>query len=123
MNIHSEEQLRAITSAEPRFTVRAAAGSGKTRVLTARYLWHVEQGLRPDQILTITFTRKAAAEMKRRIVDALREQGRADDAQIAETKLPDLTANDVEHEISFVKSSNAQLPNIDKIDPRLLLFP
>ena len=66
--------------------VVAAAGSGKTRVLVARYLRHVlEDGLRPDQILTITFTRKAAAEMKHRIVAKLVEAGRLEDAQSAES--------------------------------------
>ncbi len=66
--------------------VTAAAGSGKTFVLTERYLRHIrEDGLSPDQILTITFTKKAAYEMKRRIVSALREAGRVEEAQIAET--------------------------------------
>lgn len=55
-------------------------------MLVERYLRHVvEEGLRPDEILTITFTKKAAAEMKRRIVDRLRENGRLEEAQIAET--------------------------------------
>ncbi len=80
------EQQAVVDSQEPRLTVRAAAGSGKTKTLVARYMRHVEMdGLRPDQILTITFTRKAASEMRRRIVKELREKGRKEDAQIAET--------------------------------------
>jgi ATP-dependent exoDNAse (exonuclease V) beta subunit len=80
------EQLDVITATEPSLVVTAAAGAGKTRVLVARYLRHVEtEGMKPDQILTITFTKKAAAEMKRRIVQSLREIGRDEDAQIAET--------------------------------------
>src|SRR5207302_1377441 len=64
----------------------AAAGSGKTRVLVERYLKHIiVDGFRADDILTITFTRKAAAEMKRRIVDRLTGSGLSDQAQIAET--------------------------------------
>lgn len=82
----SVEQKQAIGFGEARFTVVASAGSGKTSVLVERYLRHVtELGHRPDEILTITFTRKAAAEMKRRIVGRLQELGRADDAQVAET--------------------------------------
>ncbi len=80
------EQQSAVEMQSNRFTVRAAAGAGKTRVLVARYLRYVvEAGLRPDQILTITFTRKAAAEMKRRIVKTLIEAGLPLEAQVAET--------------------------------------
>lgn len=82
----STEQLAVVQAQEKAFVVRAAAGAGKTRVLVARYLRHVlDDGLDPGQILTITFTRKAAAEMKHRIVDTLRDAGLADQAQLAET--------------------------------------
>lgn len=82
----TEEQRAAIESNEPRLVVSASAGSGKTYVLVRRYLRHViEEGLSPDEVLTITFTRKAAAEMKRRIVDELLAHGRKEDAQRAET--------------------------------------
>jgi ATP-dependent exoDNAse (exonuclease V) beta subunit len=75
-----------VSAVEPSFVVRASAGTGKTTTLVARYLRHVtEDGLRPDQILTVTFTRKAAAEMKGRIVDALTLRGLREEAQIAET--------------------------------------
>lgn len=82
----TQEQQAAITSESDRIAVRAAAGSGKTRVLVERYLRHVtDLGHTPDRLLTITFTRKAAAEMKSRIVAALREQELYDEAQMAET--------------------------------------
>lgn len=82
----SEDQRRVVEAELGPLMVVAAAGSGKTRVLVARYLRHVlEDGFRPDQILTITFTRKAAAEMKHRIVAKLVEVGRPDDAQAAES--------------------------------------
>jgi ATP-dependent helicase/nuclease subunit A len=82
----SPEQQKVVDSNALSLVVSAAAGSGKTRVLVERYLKHaVDQGFRPDHILTITFTRKAAAEMKRRIVDRLLEAGLAEEAQIAET--------------------------------------
>ncbi|MCE9558129.1 MAG: UvrD-helicase domain-containing protein [Armatimonadetes bacterium] len=84
--IPTAEQLAAIESELPKFTISASAGSGKTFVLTRRYVRHItEHGLTPDQILTITFTRKAAAEMKTRIVEMLTERGLMHEAQVAET--------------------------------------
>lgn len=82
----TEEQLAVVESDDPRLNVEAAAGAGKTRVLVERYLRHVvEQGIGPESILTITFTKKAAAEMKGRIVTALRGRKLFDEAQAAET--------------------------------------
>lgn len=82
----TNEQAAVVDSGHPKLVVRAAAGAGKTRVLVDRYLKHVVRDrLSPDQILTITFTRKAAAEMKVRIVSLLRQEGLYDEAQIAET--------------------------------------
>lgn len=85
MNL-TDEQALAVDAREERFTLWAAAGSGKTSVLVRRFLRLVtEENCPPDRILTITFTRKAAAEMKRRIVRSLIELGRPQDAQRAET--------------------------------------
>ncbi len=80
------EQQGVISATHQSFMVVASAGSGKTSVLVERYLRHItEEGLTPDQILTITFTRKAAAEMKERIVKRLRSMSLFEAAQIAET--------------------------------------
>jgi ATP-dependent helicase/nuclease subunit A len=84
--INPTSEQEAVISAEERdLVVIASAGAGKTGTLVQRYLRHVREGLRPDQILTITFTRKAAAEMKERIVEALIDGGYRAQAQIAET--------------------------------------
>jgi DNA helicase-2/ATP-dependent DNA helicase PcrA len=62
------EQLEAVTSTEGYVRVIAGAGSGKTRALTARYAYLVEElGISPSNILCITFTNKAAREMKLRL--------------------------------------------------------
>ena len=60
------EQLAAVTAPEGPTLVLAAAGTGKTRTLTHRVAWLVEQGVDPRGILLLTFTNRAAREMMER---------------------------------------------------------
>src|SRR3989475_11882699 len=70
----NEQQLAAVTAPPGPALVIAGAGSGKTRTLTYRVAWLLEQGVPSERILLLTFTNKAAREMMRRVADLLGQE-------------------------------------------------
>lgn len=69
-------QLEAVESRDGAYLVIAGAGSGKTRTLVYRVAYLVEQGVKPVEILLLTFTRKAAEEMLKRATALLDDRCR-----------------------------------------------
>lgn len=64
----SEQQQRSVEATGPRLLICAGAGTGKTRVLTERVRWLLEHGDTPSSLFVATYTRKAAGELRHRLL-------------------------------------------------------
>ncbi len=73
LNLLNPPQQEAVLQKEGPMMIIAGAGSGKTRVLTYKIAYLIQQGVDPFQILSLTFTNKAAKEMKNRIATVVGE--------------------------------------------------
>lgn len=73
LNSLNERQRQAVEATDGPVIVLAGAGSGKTKTLITRVAHLINKGVDPSSILAVTFTNKAAAEMKKRVETILRE--------------------------------------------------
>jgi ATP-dependent helicase/nuclease subunit A len=92
------------------FIIQAPAGSGKTELLIQRYLGLLATVEYPEEVMAITFTRKAAAEMQTRVLDALRRRVRADEP-------------DEEHEKRTFELAGRALQKSEKLEWNLIANP
>ena len=81
-----EVRTRLVNDLETSFAVGAGAGSGKTRVLVDRIIQLVDSGRELDRIVAITFTEKAAAELRERVRNVLADPFAGESPEIAERR-------------------------------------
>ena len=116
----TKEQEEAIHQSGTNIIVSAGAGSGKTAVLSERVLTKLKQGISLDNLLILTFTNAAAAEMKDRIRKKIIESNLND--ELAKVDTADITTFDA-YALSLVKKYSHYLnisPDLSIVDSSIM---
>ena len=119
MSTADEVARRDAVDPSRNIVLEASAGTGKTRVLVERYVNLLRAGVEPGHILAVTFTRKAAAEMRERIIERLREASRTSELDRArwrelKSRLGDIAISTID---AFCLSLLREFPLEADIDP------
>ncbi len=85
MSSLNPKQLEAVKHTEGPLLILAGAGAGKTKTITERIVEIIKNGTSPKNVLAVTFTNKAAKEMRERIINRLREEKIIEDNPYIET--------------------------------------
>ncbi len=111
IKIHDEsERLRALDPKQS-FIVQAPAGSGKTELLIQRFLVLLSTVQQPEEILAITFTKKSAAEMRDRIINALKNAQETSEPETTHAKKTWQLAHNVLQQDNHLKWNLLANPN------------
>lgn len=127
----NEKQIEGVRATEGPVLIIAAAGSGKTKVLTHRIAHLIEKGVSPKEILAVTFTNKAAGEMKERIAGLLKKEGismplvgtfHAIGARFLREAGSNFTIYDSDEQLDLIKNAMTELEiDTKKFNPRAIL--
>ncbi|MDX4013048.1 RecB-like helicase, partial [Aliarcobacter skirrowii] len=109
---------------EKYLALKASAGSGKTFALTVRYITLLLLGAKPNEILTLTFTNKAAAEMSQRVLNTLQTLG-DDKSYLGEiSRVSNLSEDEIlskkESLLNLFSNSSLSIYTIDKFVNKIL---
>ena len=117
----SEVQKRAVYSIDKDVTLMAGAGTGKTRVLTSRFINIVKNNINPKEILAITFTKKAAQEMLARISKELVDNNIDFDDRDLNIMTIHSFALEIVENYSFLLGINPSFKILEERDSKILL--
>src|SRR3990167_11402381 len=113
-------QAEAVKQTEGPVLILAGAGSGKTRVLTYKVAYLISKGVDPNSILAVTFTNKAANEMKERVIRLI---GKWDSRIVGRKKMNPNHPTIPPSQIPFVGTFHAFCAKLLRIDGKYIGIP
>src|SRR5574343_110674 len=108
----NEKQKEAVLYTKGPLLIVAGAGAGKTKTITSRIMHLVHEGISPETILAITFTNKAAKEMRDRVFKMMEKKENGFDLSFQNEKIPFISTF---HSLGvYIIKENAHLIGLNK---------